>query len=229
MTRAVLFDVAGTLAMPEDRDRWLRRAAATAGFDVGDERAAARLAESLEAVGRPGGPYPSAVPPALAEAYAARDLSPERHRAGYTGLLATAVDTPLATALYDRILLPDGWVAYADAAGVLEALQAAGLRVGAVSNVGFDLRPVLDGLGLLGLLDACVLSFEVGVAKPDPRIFRAACTALGVDPAQTLMVGDHPEADGGAAAAGLRTLILPMTPAGGVHGLEAVLREAGAG
>jgi HAD superfamily hydrolase (TIGR01509 family) len=227
VTRAVLFDVAGTLAMPEDRDRWLRGAAATAGADVGDRAAAARLAARLEGIGRPGGPYPTEIPPAVAEAYATRDLSPERHRAAYAGLLTTTVDAPLATALYERILVADGWVAYADAAGVLRDLRAAGLRVGAVSNIGFDVRPVLDGLGLLGLLDGCVLSFEEGVTKPDPRIFRTACAALGADPAQTLMVGDHPAADGGAAAAGLRTLILPMTPPGGVHGLAAVLREAG--
>ena len=129
----------------------------------------------------------------------------------------------MAVALYERILVPDGWVAYADAAATLRALRSAGLPVAAVSNVGFDLRPVLDGLGLLELLDAVVLSCEVGATKPDPRIFAAACAALGADPAQTLMVGDHLEADGGASAAGLRTLILPMTPPGGVHGLAAVL------
>ena len=37
------------------------------------------------------------------------------------------------------------------------------------------------------------------------------------------MVGDH-VADGGAADAGLRTLLLPMTPTGSEHGLDAVLR-----
>jgi HAD superfamily hydrolase (TIGR01509 family) len=214
MTRAVLFDVAGTLAMPEDRDRWLLR-----GAGLRDPALAARL----EAVGRPGGPYPEAVPDAVAAAYAGRDTSPAAHRAGYVGLLATACDRAMAVALYERILVPDGWVAYADAAATLRALRSAGLPVAAVSNVGFDLRPVLDGLGLLELLDAVVLSCEVEATKPDPRIFAAACAALGADPAQTLMVGDHPEADGGASAAGLRTLILPMTPPGGVHGLAAVL------
>jgi HAD superfamily hydrolase (TIGR01549 family) len=129
----------------------------------------------------------------------------------------------MAEALYDRILVADGWIAYADAVGVLGALRERGLRLGAVSNVGFDLRPVLDGLGLLALLETVVLSYEVGAVKPDPRIFHAACAALGVAPAETLMVGDHAEADGGAADVGLRTLILPMTPPGGVHGLAAVL------
>jgi HAD superfamily hydrolase (TIGR01549 family) len=214
MTRAVLFDVAGTLAMPEDRARWLLR-----GAGLRDPALAARL----EAVGRPGGPYPADVPEEVAVAYAARDTSPAAHRAGYVGLLATACDRAVAEGLYARILVADGWVAYADAAPVLGALRERGLRVGAVSNVGFDLRPVLDGLGLLALLEAVVLSYEVGAVKPDPRIFRAACAALAVAPEDTLMVGDHAEADGGAAAVGMRTLILPMTPPGSVHGLRAVL------
>jgi HAD superfamily hydrolase (TIGR01509 family) len=210
--RAVLFDVAGTLAMPEDGAAW------AAACDV-----PASVVGALEAAGRPGGPYPSAVPEALAATYAARDLDPATHRRAYVGLLSTVVDRSLAERLYSRILVPEGWVAYPDAAPVLRSLRARGVRVAAVSNVGFDLRPVLAGLGLLELLDACVLSFEVGAAKPDPRMFAAALAALDASPAETLMVGDHPEADGGAAALGISTLILPMTPPASVHGLRAVL------
>jgi HAD superfamily hydrolase (TIGR01509 family) len=217
---AVLFDVAGTLAIPEDREAWVAGAAAEVGVAVGD---VAALAAELERVGRPGGPYPDAVPDALVEAYDNRDRSPERHRAAYAGLLATRAAAPLATALYERILRPDGWEAYPDAAPTLLALRERGIATAAVSNVGFDLRPVLDGLGLLALLDAVVLSYEVGAVKPDPAIFRAACGALGVEPHRALMVGDHPEADGGAADAGLGTLLIEMSPPGAPHGLGAVL------
>jgi HAD superfamily hydrolase (TIGR01509 family) len=224
MVEAVLFDVAGTLAMPEDRERWLRAGAAAAGLEL-DAAQRERLGAALEVAGRPGGPYPDVVPAALAAAYAARDLDPATHRAAYVGLLSTVAlpDPRLAETLYARIRDPDGWIPYADAVPVLDALRARGIATAAVSNVGFDLRPVLAAHGLLERLDACVLSCEVGVTKPSPEIFLAACGALDSDPAATLMVGDHPEADGGAAAAGLRTLILPMTPAGGIHGLDAVL------
>jgi HAD superfamily hydrolase (TIGR01509 family) len=209
---AVLFDVAGTLAIPEARDAWVR----AAGVDPAH-------AEELERVGRPGGPYPSSVPAVLTDTYNNRDASPELHRAAYTGLLGTVVDAPLASALYERILSPDGWSAYPDAAPTLQALKARGIAIAAVSNVGFDLRPVLAGLGLLEHLDVVVLSYEIGAVKPDPDVFHMACDALGVEPEQTLMVGDHPEADGGAADAGLGVLILPMTPPGAPHGLSAVL------
>jgi HAD superfamily hydrolase (TIGR01509 family) len=209
---AVLFDVAGTLAIPEEREAWAR----AAGVDVA-------LATALERVGRPGGPYPASVPPALSDTYNNRDASPELHRKAYTGLLATIVEPPLATALYERILTPDGWSAYPDAVPTLKALKARGIATAAVSNVGFDLRPVLSGLGLLEWLDAVVLSYEIGAVKPDPDVFHMACDALGIEPEHTLMVGDHPEADGGAADAGLGVLILPMSPPGAPHGLDAVL------
>lgn len=212
MYEAVLFDVAGTLAIPEEREAWAR----ACGVD-------AAVAAELERAGRPGGPYPDAVPEALAEVYNNRDASPEQHRAAYTGLLATVVEPPLAAALYERILSPDGWSAYPDALPVLRALRERGVATAAVSNVGFDLRPVLEGLGLLSFLDVVVLSYEIGAVKPDPDVFHMACDALGVEPEQTLMVGDHPEADGGAADAGLGVLILPMSPPGAEHGLGAVL------
>ncbi len=212
-TRAVLFDFAGTLAMPEERAAWL----AACGVPDGDG-----LGARLEAVGRPG-PTRAVVPDALAAAYAARDHDTDSHRAAYTGLFATLVDGPTATVLYERTLVADGWRAYADAIGVLEALRERGVATALVSNVGFDLRPVLDGLGLLGLLDAVVLSVEVGAIKPEPAIFAAALDALGgVAPGDALMVGDH-AADGGAVALGIRSLLLPYSPPGGTHGLDAVL------
>jgi HAD superfamily hydrolase (TIGR01509 family) len=72
-------------------------------------------------------------------------------------------------------------------------------------------------------VDAFVLSYEVGVMKPGAGIFSAACSALGVAPQDALMVGDNPRADGGACDLGMRTLLLPYSPAGREHGLRAVL------
>jgi beta-phosphoglucomutase-like phosphatase (HAD superfamily) len=71
-----------------------------------------------------------------------------------------------------------------------------------------------------------VLSYEVGVVKPDPEIFRRATNLLGLSAEQTLMVGDSWRDDAGAAAIGIRTLILPRT-IGPVHGLASVLRLVG--
>jgi FMN phosphatase YigB (HAD superfamily) len=211
--RAVLFDFAGTLAMPEERAAWL----SACGVADGDG-----LGERLEAVGRPG-PTPAVVPEALAEAYATRDHDTAMHRAAYTGLFETLVDPETATVLYERTLVAEGWRAYADAVPTLRALRERGVATALVSNVGFDLRPVLDGLGLLRWLDVVVLSYEVGAIKPEPEIFAAALDALdGVAAGDALMVGDH-AADGGAVALGIRSLLLPYSTPGGTHGLDAVL------
>lgn len=226
---AVLLDFHGTLAQVEDQVTWVRAAAAACGVAVDDARASG-LADLLVAAGRAGGPLPGHVPPELAQDWADRDLRVESHRAAYTGFART-VDAGvegLADALYDRLLGPAGWVVYADTVPVLRALRDAGTPVALVSNIGFDLRPHLAAWGLDGLLDAVVLSYEVGRTKPDPEIFRHACGLLGVDPRRTLMVGDTP-ADAGATAAGCTTLVVPAAGPGAVNGLGAALALTGAG
>ena len=66
-------------------------------------------------------------------------------------------------------------------------------------------RGKLAALGLTDAFDVVVLSDELGREhrKPDPLPFRRAVTALGVDPARTVHVGDRPAKDVvGALAAG---------------------------
>jgi HAD superfamily hydrolase (TIGR01509 family) len=197
------------------------RAAQSLG-DTLERSKATVLADRLTTAGRAGGPKPQRVPAHLAEVWADRDLSADAHRACYTGLAAT-VDEGLATPLYDRLLLADGWQLYADTVPTLQALRAAGVPVAVVSNIGFDLRALAQDLGFADLVDAFVLSYEVGLIKPDPAIFWNACAALRVDPERALMVGDTP-ADAGAAAAGCPVLVLPESEPGKVHGLGGILR-----
>jgi HAD superfamily hydrolase (TIGR01509 family) len=224
---AVLFDFHGTLAQVEDAVTWVREAARTVGHELDRIRATA-LADRLVTAGRAGGPPPSRMPPHLAELYADRDLYEYAHRAAYTGLLQT-VDcgiVGLVEALYERLLTPDGWRAYADTLPTLRALRAAGIAVAVVSNVGFDIRDICAVLGFADLVDEFVLSYEVGRCKPDPAIFGLACDRLGVEPERALMVGDTPT-DAGAAAAGCRALIVPAAPPGAVNGIAAALDIVG--
>jgi 2-haloalkanoic acid dehalogenase type II len=155
-----------------------------------------------------------------------RDLCPERHREVYDDMIRRigVIPEALADALYRTML--DQWVAYAESPAVLDALRARGLKIAVLSNVGIDPRAVLARTGLHGRYDAAVFSYEVGIVKPDPAIFRMAAERLGLDPHEVLMVGDSVEDDGGAAHLGMRTLILPRTT-GPTHGLEQVLRLVG--
>jgi HAD superfamily hydrolase (TIGR01549 family) len=76
---------------------------------------------------------------------------------------------------------------------LLETLRERGLKLGLVSNA-FDppdlLHRDLEQLGVTQRLDVAVFSSEVGRRKPDPAIFEAALTRLGVEPERALMVGD---------------------------------------
>jgi HAD superfamily hydrolase (TIGR01509 family) len=221
---AVLFDFHGTLVQVEDPVEWVCAAAAACGREL-TRPAATGLADRLVTAGRAGGPPPRRIPPHLAEVYAERDLYQHAHRAAYVGLAETVptdVDG-LAEALYERLLRAEGWLAYRDTRATLAELYARGVPVGVVSNIGFDIRPLAEALGFAGYIDAYALSYEVGRCKPDPAIFVSACAALGVEPEQTLMVGDTP-ADAGAVAAGCRAYVVPAAPPGAENGLAAVLQ-----
>ncbi len=223
----VLFDFHGTLAQVEDAVAWVLAAARDCGVEL-DRMKATALADRFVTAGRAGGPKPRRVPPHLADVWADRDLYEHCHRAAYTGLAATvgAGVEGLADALYDRLLSPAGWAPYADTAATLRALHGAGVPVAVVSNIGFDIRPHFAAWGLDTMVDAFVLSYEVGRCKPDPGIFLRACAAIGVEPERTLMVGDTP-ADAGAVQAGCAALVLPAGDVGAVNGLRATLALAG--
>jgi FMN phosphatase YigB (HAD superfamily) len=97
-----------------------------------------------------------------------------------------------------------------------------------VSNIGWDLRPVFRFHGLDAWVREYVLSFEHGIQKPDPRLFRAACGALGLEPRETLMVGDDSRADAGAAALGCAVHLVEHLPVDDrPAGLLPVLRLVG--
>ena len=62
-------------------------------------------------------------------------------------------------------------------------------------------------MGLADRLDIAVFSSEVGVRKPDPRIFRRALAALGAEPENALFVGDRLYEDvRGAGELGMTTV-----------------------
>lgn len=88
----------------------------------------------------------------------------------------------------------------------LEALRAAGWRLGVVTNGMADNQTAkLRQAGLYDLMDTVVISESVGVRKPDPRIFHHALATLRAKPSRrVVMVGDSLTADvDGAVAAGL--------------------------
>jgi len=103
----------------------------------------------------------------------------------------------------------------------LGALLAAGVRLGVVSNAEGTCEARLAELALCQVgpgagasVEIVVDSHVVGVEKPDPAIFGFALTAMGLDPARCLYVGDSVRFDvAGARAAGLRPVLVTPEPA----------------
>lgn len=96
-------------------------------------------------------------------------------------------------------------------AGTLASLRSAGVRIGIICDVGLTpsttLRRWLDAHGILDHFDHWSFSDEVGVFKPDARIFRHALDGLAaapVEPARVAHVGDLRRTDiAGAKAFGM--------------------------
>lgn len=110
--------------------------------------------------------------------------------------------------LFERYADPCLWRVYPGVAKHLERWSATGLALAVVSNFDSRLIGLLEGLGLAPWFAAVVVSSAAGAAKPDPLPFRRALKALGLQPQQVWHVGDSPEDEAGARAAGLRCLLI---------------------
>lgn len=101
-----------------------------------------------------------------------------------------------------------------DAAETLSTLAARRYRIAVVSNADGRVRGLLEAAGLAPLLEFVVDSAEVGVEKPDPRIFHAATGRLNLPPEACAYVGDIYEIDVvGAERAGLEAVLVGDGPA----------------
>lgn len=100
-----------------------------------------------------------------------------------------------------------------EAVEILRKLKERGVKMAIVTNITEDLlehqRRKVEKLGIAEYFDAIVLSAEVGVHKPDRRIFDHAAALVGVPNEACLFVGDHPVADiSGALDAGMEAVWL---------------------
>jgi putative hydrolase of the HAD superfamily len=91
-----------------------------------------------------------------------------------------------------------------DAVSALTAIRRRGLATAMISDCTHELPAFLPSLPVAPLLDAKIYSVRLGVCKPDPQIYLAACEQLGVPPAECLYVGDGGSHElSGAAAVGM--------------------------
>jgi FMN phosphatase YigB (HAD superfamily) len=214
--RAVLFDFGHTLFEPTDISRRCEEFRQGSGVELDDRRVQAVWEATRQQSRRP------------EELAKGRDLSAQAHRRCWLELLAPmdVLAVGLAEFIYDFECSVAAWQPYPDSYGVLSELRRRGVAVGVISDTGWDIRPVFAAHDLERLVAGFDLSHEHGICKPDRRIFEAACARLEVLPDSTLMVGDSPLTDGGAADVGIATLILPARDRRLAPALEQVLALA---
>jgi 2-haloacid dehalogenase len=90
---------------------------------------------------------------------------------------------------------------------VLDELAARGRRLYALTNFSHETWPVARArFGFLGRFEDVVVSGEVGMVKPDPRIYRLAIERCRLEPARTVFVDDLPANVEAARAEGLHAV-----------------------
>jgi putative hydrolase of the HAD superfamily len=93
---------------------------------------------------------------------------------------------------------------------VLQRIKRQNSKVAVVTNGFKDIqRKKLADCHLQEYIDIIITSEEAGAAKPDPKIFLQALSACGVQPHETVMIGDSWVNDiAGAAAVGIKGIWL---------------------
>jgi putative hydrolase of the HAD superfamily len=184
--RAVTLDAAGTLIAPQP-------SVGAVYAEVAAAHGLAREAAELDAAflpafkaiqGRWGVPY---------------GASEEDARRFWHAVIEATFAEPLpyeiACELYDTFATAARWRVLPGVRQALAAISGRGLPLAVVSNFDGRLPPLLGRLGL-GPFAAVITSAALGRAKPDPAPLLAACTALGVVPAEVLHLGDSEREDG---------------------------------
>ena len=133
--------------------------------------------------------------------------------------LGTTLDEGLLTSLVTIDV--DSWTDYRDEMWALaETFRQAGGRLAMLSNgVPEIVARIRADRDLAALFDAQVISFEVGLAKPEPEIYRVVLDRLGTPPAASLFVDDRLENIETARELGIRTAHF----AGDVHEVRRLL------
>ncbi len=198
--RGLLLDAMGTLI-------GLRRSVGNTYAELAADHGIAAEAEAIDrafAAVYPQAP-PLAFPGLAGEALleAERRWWGERIAEVFSASGACSSTPNLERELFDRFADAGLWQIYPDVIEPLRRWHEAGLRLAVVSNFDQRLGAILAGLELDGLLETVIVSSAAGAAKPSPIPLQLAIEAIGLQPSEVWHVGDSPEDEQAAMAAGV--------------------------
>jgi putative hydrolase of the HAD superfamily len=152
--------------------------------------------------------------PTLTRAYwAHRNEYDLRGEAGpYWDAVLHEAGSPLDAAAREEVrprltaLDAESWTQYRDEVwNIAERFRAAGGRTAVLSNCGPEVMGRVRAQREVNrFFDTMVVSWEVGLLKPDPAIYRLTLRRLGVEPPEALFVDDRAPNVAAAEAIGLR-------------------------
>jgi putative hydrolase of the HAD superfamily len=116
----------------------------------------------------------------------------------------------LARAIHHEYDSHTRWQIYPDVLPTLQALQASKrYTIGAISDWGISLGPILQGLRLNTYFDCLLISALTGYAKPSPALYEAALERADAVADYTMHIGDSYTLDVlGARAVGMTPVLL---------------------
>jgi len=102
------------------------------------------------------------------------------------------------------------------------------VQVGMITNAWPGVRGYLeDVFRIADAFDPLIVSAEVGLAKPDPRIYQVMLERLGLEPAQAVFVDDFEDNVAGARWVGMQAVHFTSAPQA-MAAVRALLSGAGA-
>jgi putative hydrolase of the HAD superfamily len=108
-----------------------------------------------------------------------------------------------------------------DSVPTIQTIKSSGLKVGLISDCSEEIARFFPGTPIAPHLDTAILSCEVGIKKPDPKIFGLACERLGVEPGRCIYVGDGNSTElTGASAFGMDAVLIRAPYDNEPHGRE---------
>ena len=96
----------------------------------------------------------------------------------------------VADQIFENMWLKDKCL-FSDVLPTFAELKKQGIKIGIISDTTLSLQKSLEALGLGEYIDCYTSSKEVGVMKPDPKIYLAAIDKLGLKPEECIYVDDY--------------------------------------